>query len=184
MSHPTAIAGIPLPSDAPWFLAIIAIHVAAGLTAVIAGIVAMLSAKRAGRHPRAGTVYFWSLTIVSLTMAAIVIWRWPVDNDLGLLGGIAFATAFVGRRAARRARANWRCVHIPCMGTSYVALVTAFYVDNGPHLPLWDRLPPLAFWFLPGAIGFPLIAFAWAKYCPRKPSARAIDYSTGLPSEH
>lgn len=69
------------------------------------------------------------------------------------------------------------------MGTSYVALVTAFYVDNGPHLPLWDRLPPLAFWFLPGAIGFPLIAFAWTKYCPRKPSTRAIDYSTGARSE-
>jgi hypothetical protein len=28
----------------------------------------------------------------------------------------------------------------------------------GPHLPLWDRLPPIAFWLLPSAIGAPLIA--------------------------
>jgi len=25
------------------------------------------------------------------------------------------------------------------LGVSYVALLTAFYVENGPHLPLWDR---------------------------------------------
>jgi hypothetical protein len=32
--------------------------------------------------------------------------------------------------------------------------------DNGPHLPLWDRLPALTFWFLPAAIGVPIIAHA------------------------
>ena len=46
------------------------------------------------------------------------------------------------------------------MGTAYVAMLTAFYVDNGPHLPLWDRLPSLAFWLLPSAIGAPVIARA------------------------
>ena len=39
-------------------------------------------------------------------------------------------------------------------------MLTAFYVDNGPHLPLWDRLPPLTFWVLPAAIGAPVIARA------------------------
>jgi hypothetical protein len=46
------------------------------------------------------------------------------------------------------------------MGTAYVAMLTAFYVDNGPHLPLWDRLPMFAFWLLPSAIGAPIIARA------------------------
>ena len=46
------------------------------------------------------------------------------------------------------------------MGAGYVAMLTAFYVDNGPHLPLWDRLPPIAFWLLPSAIGAPIIARA------------------------
>lgn len=166
MSHPTAVAGIPLPSDAPWFLALIAVHVAAGLVAVVAGALAMLSPKAAGRHPRAGTVYFWALGLVSLTMAVVVIWRWPVDTNLGLLGLLAFGTAAAGRRARRRARTGWRCVHIPCMSVSYIALLTAFYVDNGPHLPLWNRLPPLAFWLLPVAAGGPLTAFVWLRHCP------------------
>ena len=43
------------------------------------------------------------------------------------------------------------------MGIGYTAMLTAFYVDNGPHLPLWDRLPVLAFWILPAVIAGPLI---------------------------
>jgi hypothetical protein len=39
-------------------------------------------------------------------------------------------------------------------------MLTAFYVDNGPHLPLWDRLPAWVFWLLPSAIGAPVIARA------------------------
>ena len=46
------------------------------------------------------------------------------------------------------------------MGIAYTAMLTAFYVDNGPHLPLWDRLPTLAFWLLPTAIAAPLITRA------------------------
>jgi hypothetical protein len=58
------------------------------------------------------------------------------------------------------------------MGTAYVAMLTAFYVDNGPHLPLWDRLPTVAFWLLPSAIGAPIIARAvtHAGAPPRGPS--------------
>jgi rsbT co-antagonist protein RsbR len=34
------------------------------------------------------------------------------------------------------------------MGASYILMLTAFYVDNGPNLPLWSELPWLAFWVL------------------------------------
>jgi len=44
------------------------------------------------------------------------------------------------------------------MGTAYIAMLTAFYVDNGPRLPLWDHLPTLAFWLLPTGIGAPIVA--------------------------
>src|SRR5436190_2176045 len=50
--------------------------------------------------------------------------------------------------------------HIAGMGIGYTAMITAFYVDNGPHLPLWDRLPVLAFWLLPAAIAAPIITRA------------------------
>ena len=44
------------------------------------------------------------------------------------------------------------------MGTSYISLLTAFYVDNGKNLPLWRDLSPISFWFLPAAVGLlPLI---------------------------
>ena len=36
-------------------------------------------------------------------------------------------------------------------------LFTAFYVDNGPNLPLWRELPPLAFWILLTLIGAPIL---------------------------
>jgi hypothetical protein len=44
------------------------------------------------------------------------------------------------------------------MGSSYILLLTAFYVDNGAHLPLWRELPTLAYWLRPAAIGLPIIA--------------------------
>lgn len=172
MSQSITIAGVPLPSSAPWFLAIIAVHVAAGVVCVVAGIVAMLSAKKPGRHPRAGTVYLRALLVVFATMMVVVVVRWPADNALGLLGTFALGAAFVGRRARRRARPGWECVHVPGMGLSYVALLTAFYVDNGPHLPLWNRLPSYAFWVLPSLVGMPIIAVAWSKRCP--PAAHGL----------
>jgi hypothetical protein len=46
------------------------------------------------------------------------------------------------------------------MGSSYVLLLIAFYVDNGKSLPLWRDLPALAYWLVPAAIGIPLIVRA------------------------
>ncbi len=40
------------------------------------------------------------------------------------------------------------------MGGSYVVMLTAFYVDNGKSLPLWQDLPAtLTYWLLPSAVG-------------------------------
>jgi hypothetical protein len=58
------VLGIPIPSSSPVFLTVVAVHVMAGLGCVIAGAIAMLSAKRIGRHPSAGTVYYWNLVVV------------------------------------------------------------------------------------------------------------------------
>jgi hypothetical protein len=59
------------------------------------------------------------------------------------------------------------------MGASYILMLTAFYVDNGPNLPLWRELPYLAFWVLPGAIGPLLILYALYRH----PVVLAIDPS-------
>ena len=69
-------------------------------------------------------------------------------------------------------------------GTSigYTAMLTAFYADNAPCLPVRDRLPVLAFWLLPGAIATPLIARAVAGARHAAPQAR-LDAGSGFPGK-
>ena len=155
---PITVGGIPIPSDAPLFLGVLAIHVIAGLVCVITGAIAMLSPKAAGRHPRFGTSYYWSLSVVFVTMAVLSAMRWAHDYHLFILGTLSFAAAFIGRQAApSRATPRIR-VHVIGMGLSYIFLLTAFYVDNGKNLPLWRLLPPLAYWLVPLAVGAAIIA--------------------------
>jgi hypothetical protein len=52
----TDIAGIETPSTNPMFLTVAGIHILLGLACVVTGAIAMVSQKRAGRHPRNGTV--------------------------------------------------------------------------------------------------------------------------------
>ena len=158
------VLGIPIPSSSLVFLSTVAVHVVAGLVCAIAGIVAMVAPKRAGRHPSAGTVYYWSLVVVFLTMTALSILRWPHNTHLLILGILSFGAGVVGRRARRRRWRRWLPVHITGMAVSYILLLTAFYVDNGPHLPLWRSLPPLAFWLLPSLVGLPLLIWALRRH--------------------
>ena len=167
---PVEIGGLPLPSDAPWFLALIGVHVAAGLTCVIAGAVAMLSRKAAGRHPTAGAVYVWALVVVAATMAVVSALRWADDAGLFALGAASLTAALLGRLARRRGRLR---LHASGMAASYILLLTAFYVDNGPNLPLWRLLPRWALWVLPSAIGLPILIGALVRHpLLRRASAR------------
>jgi hypothetical protein len=167
------ILGIPIPSSSPVFLSIVAVHVAAGLVCTVAGIIAMLSPKRAGRHPTSGTVYYWSLFVVFLTMAALSILRWPHNTHLLVLGILSFGSGVVGRRVRRRLWRRWVPVHIAGMAVSYILLLTAFYVDNGPHLPLWSSLPPVAYWVGPSLVGVPILAWALVRHAKIRDSSSA-----------
>jgi hypothetical protein len=156
----TDIAGIEIPSTNPVFLTVVGIHILLGLACVVTGAIAMVSPKRAGRHPRNGTTYFWCLAGVFLTMAGLAAVRWADDYHLFILGALSFAAACFGREARRRRWRHWVRLHITGMGASYLLLLIAFYVDNGKSLPLWKELPPAAYWLLPAAIGIPLIVRA------------------------
>lgn len=150
------VFGLDVPSTAPVFLAFVAIHVAAGLICVATGAFAALSRKGRGRHTTAGRVYFGGIGVLFATATALAIMRWSHDYYLFLIGLVAFSLALTGFLARER---HWPgdTAHIIGMGGSYVAMLTAFYVDNGKHLPLWDRLPVIAFWLLPSAVGIPII---------------------------
>jgi ABC-type nickel/cobalt efflux system permease component RcnA len=159
MPAASQILGDHVGSTAPVFLSFLAVHVIAGLVAVITGAAAALVRKGSPRHVRAGRWYYRAITVVFLTATALAAMRWRQDWYLFAIGAVAFTAATVGFQHRRRHRPG-DTAHISGMGIGYVAMLTAFYVDNGPHLPLWDRLPTIAFWLLPSAIGAPLIARA------------------------
>jgi hypothetical protein len=162
--HGIVVFGIPIPSSSPVFLSLVAVHVAAGVTCTVAGAIAMLAIKRAGRHPLAGKIYFWSLLVVFATTSSLSAIRWPVDNHLLTLGILSFATGFIGRAARRHRWPGWIRIHMSGMALSYILLLTAFYVDNGPNLPLWRHLSPIAYWLLPSVVGLPILVYALLRH--------------------
>jgi hypothetical protein len=156
MPQASQILGTEVGSTAPLFLAFLAVHVLAGMVAVVTGAVAALARKGSPRHIRAGRWFYRAITVVFATAAALTAMRWRQDYHLLIIGAVAFSAAVTGVQHRRRHRSG-DTGHIAGMGIAYIAMLTAFYVDNGPHLPLWDRLPPLTFWFLPSVIGVPIM---------------------------
>src|ERR1019366_5540932 len=66
MGRVTAVAGA-----GPLFLSVLAVHV----VAVITGALAATAPKRRGWHTRAGTVYYWAITVVFATATAMTALR-------------------------------------------------------------------------------------------------------------
>lgn len=157
--HTAPLLGLDVASLSVAFLVLLGIHVAAALVAIVTGLVAMLSRKGSGRHVAGGRFYFGAILVVFATACAMSAFRWPTDAPLVIAGGVAAAAATFGF-AYRRLHRPGDAPHIIAMGVSYVAMLTAFYVDNGPALPVWSLLPTWVLWVLPTVVGAPLIAWA------------------------
>jgi hypothetical protein len=155
-----AVGGLHVPDAGPVFFAALGVHVVAGTTSVVAGLLAATARKRPGRHPRSGRVYLCGIATVFATATVMATLRWSEDWRLFIIATIAFALATVGWWARRRRPRRWMVWHGCAMAGSYVGLFTGFYVDNGPQLPVWDRLPHLTYWLLPAAVGAPLTWWA------------------------
>jgi hypothetical protein len=145
------VLGTEVGSTAPVFLAFLAIHVL--------GAIAALARKGSPRHIFAGRWYYRAITVVFITATTLAAPRWRQDYHLFILGAAAFTAVTISYQRRRRHRPG-DTGHIAGIGAAYILMPTAFYVDNGPHLPLWDHLPTLAFWLLPSAIGAPITARA------------------------
>ena len=124
----------------------------------------MLSQKRRGKHPKFGTMYYWSLAVLLASATVLAVMRWSEDYHLFIPGALSFTAASVGRIARRQLWRRWVDFHVSGMGLSYILMLTAFYVDNGKNLPVWRDLPYLAYWILPGAVGIPLIVNALTRW--------------------
>jgi hypothetical protein len=163
-------------------------HVLTGLTCVVTGAIAVLSKKRRGRHTRWGTIYFWSFSAVFVSATGLAVLHWATDAYLFVIGAVAFgcASAAYGVRALQLERRigarSAHTVHITGMGLSYIALLTAFYVDNGPHVPLLREFPTFAFWLLPSAIGLPLVLRAIIRYARRGNNVITVGHAGASPA--
>ena len=156
------VLGIVIPSADPVFLGAVGLHVFISLACVIVGLVAMLLTKGRGRHSAMGIYYFWCLTGVFTTAAALAFMRWREDYILFLLGALAFSLSALGRLVIKR---GWNLrFHAIAMGSSYIVLITAFYVDNGKNLPIWKHLPSAAYWLIPALVGAPLLLRTLARH--------------------
>jgi len=163
-SDTTIVFGVPVPSVDPVFIAVVRFHMFVGIGCVAAGAIAMLSNKGRGRHSKFGTIYYWCLVIVVATATGLSVVRWVHNYHLFILGALALIAATVARTAPRRRWRGWIRLHLTGMGSSYILMLTAFYVDNGKNLPLWRELPQIAFWLLPAGLGIPIVIRALVKH--------------------
>jgi len=163
-SDTTIVFGIPVPSVDPLFTSVVRFHILMGIACVATGAIAMFSYKGRGRHSTFGTVYFWCLAVVVATAMGLSVVRWTHNYHLFILGALSLIAATVARMALRRRWRGWVRVHLTGMGTSYILMLTAFYVDNGKNLPLWRELPQIAFWLLPAGLGMPILIRALVKH--------------------
>jgi hypothetical protein len=158
------IAGLEIPDAGPVFLGALVLHVLAGLTCVVAGVLAATARKRPGRHPRAGRVYLYGLGVLVATAAVLASIRWTHDAHLFAIAVVTAALGLFGWRARLAQRDGWVSRHAIGMGGSFIALLTGFYVDNGSQLPGWKLLPHWSYWLIPAAVGVPLIRLALRRY--------------------
>lgn len=154
------------PLSVPFTLLLL-VHIPASLCAVLTGALAARSRKGPGRHPLLGTSYYAALALVFVTATGMGILRWAPDRYLIVLGTLSFAAASLGYGARKIRWKGWLNYHISGMSLSYVLLLTAFYVDNGPRLPIWNQLPTITYWTLPSLIGLPLALRALRRHAHR-----------------
>lgn len=89
MAEDTIIVfGVPVPSIDPGFLAVVRFHIVVGVACVIAGLVAMFSRKRRGRHSASGTLYYWCLAVLVASATGLSVVRWVENYHLFILGSL------------------------------------------------------------------------------------------------
>lgn len=77
------------------------VHIVAGFSALLLGLVAMLTTKGQQWHNKAGLIYFWSMMIVALTSTIISLTSTPVNLFLLVVGIFSFYLTFTGYRSTK-----------------------------------------------------------------------------------
>ena len=104
MQTAARILGDHVGSTAPVFLVFLAVHVTAGLTAVVTGAIAALTRKGSRSHVRTGRWYYQAISVVFGTAIILAAMRWRQDYYLFIIGAVAFTSATIGYQHRRRHR--------------------------------------------------------------------------------
>jgi hypothetical protein len=152
------------------------VHALAGLTTAVTGVVTFSVPKGPARHHRWGKRYLWAYTVVFCTATILSVQRWQADAYLFGLAVLGYSFA-LGGYSARRFRQTpwlkhllgewWVIAHLVGMISSYVVLLTAFYVDNAHLFPGVNRLPTLTFWVAPTLVAVPFLVRSIRRFAPK-----------------
>jgi uncharacterized membrane protein SirB2 len=158
------VDGIVMLFESSASFPILGVHILAGLVCVVSGIVSMVSERRAGLHPRCGTIYHWSLAVLVTSAGFLAAAHWADNRLLLVLGVVSLGASCLGRTARRRNWRSWISTHIISMCCSFIAMLTAFCVEEGEGLPGLKGLPGVTYWFLPALVGTPFIVRALVRH--------------------
>lgn len=75
------------------------LHIAAGFTALVIGLVAMFSPKGQNLHNKSGLIYFWAMVVVAITSTIISLRSNPINLFLLVTGIFSFYLIFTGYRS-------------------------------------------------------------------------------------
>jgi hypothetical protein len=162
--------------------ALLAIHVAAGMLALVVAPVAMVTVKGGPAHRRWGAVYYWAMAMVTLTAVVLALWR--PNPFLALVAVFSFYFAFRGRRVLGHKRPehgerptalDWTAA----VGTAVAsgALLVLGVVQPGP---VWVQLGRVAVVF--GVLGLALAGLDLRRFArpPADRNAWWFSHMTGM----
>jgi len=99
------------------------LHIAAGFTSLVSGILALLVTKGGRLHRRAGLVFFWSMMLIALTAMGIAI---PKQQTFLLMIAIfSFFQAYFGYRAILQKQFDFHWLDILVLS---IAAVNSFFM--------------------------------------------------------
>jgi hypothetical protein len=158
------------------------VHVSAGSAGLVLGPAIMLVPKRHGIHTKLGEAYHWVFGVLFVSAVSLAVLN-PSVWWLGLVGAGSYGLALRGYLAAKRRRPGWILAHISGQGGSYIAMTTALTVVNWNALTDATGFLAAIPWFLPTAIGSPLIAWVSSQVAlgrrPRTWARRAAGEAAG-----
>ena len=128
-------------------------HIGAGIFALIASLLAVLSAKGKKLHIQSGRIYFWAMAVIFVT--AIPMALISGNQFLFITAVFSFYLAFAGIRFARNrsgipATIDWIAVSLMLLsGAGMWLLAVLHLMDNNP-----DFIVPVVFGTLALALGY------------------------------